>query len=304
MAKQMYFVSGDQHRAMERRWADVLRRISGIGTTLNPQLVLDRLQEMIEMPAGASQPSNLPPMRMPQLVKGLFSPTWWKVQNVRRWNSVLEWGFTEEDFKSLSPPPPFPDLPFATVVLVPYLETPDKTYRELRKVIELEHWMSDLSGMGISPSWGEKLFMCGANHEPGLRWEVIDMAGQRFRDKCEFRTPSEKEAVPLFDLELLPVAERLPHAGVLVELAHSPYWARSLSSNGGAAPEIWIPGYMRIDTRLCMEMAKWKVGDGEHLSVHAYSNTDPYSAHRKGLHASVIKMGHRIGHVLATPVLL
>lgn len=304
MAKQMYFVSGDQHRAMERRWADVLRRISGMGTTLNPQLVLDRLQEMIEMPAGASQPSNLPPVRMPRLINGLFSPPAWKIANVRRWNSVFEWGFTEEDFKNLPPPPPVPDLLCATVVLVPYLETPLKTYRELRKVIEFEHWASDLSGMILLEGWGDALYVCGVEHKPGLRWEVIDMAGgQMFRDETSQGRGTGGGVVSAFDTKLLPPAERLPHAGVLAELAHSPYWARSLSSNGGTAPEIWIPGYVIGDTRFHLETA-WNVGDGKHLHVHAHSNIEPYAPHRKSLHVESVNMSHRTGFNLATPVLL
>lgn len=305
MAKEMYFVTGDEYRAIGRRWADVLRRLSGKGTSLSPQLVLDRLQEMSELPAEAFQHSKKASEKMPPLIKGVFSPAWRKIDNVRRWNEERKWGFTEADFRNLPPPPSFPqDLPFATVVLVPYLETPLKTYAELREVIRQEHWKNVLNAMGLNEAWGDNLFVCGTNHAPGLRWEVINMDGPRFRDKSEFCTPSVKAETPQFDSALIPPAEYLPHAGVLAELAHSPYWARSLSSNGGAAPEIWIPGYTIFDARLgCKDV--FRAGDdGKHISIRAYSDVDPYATHREGVYAEIVNMKHRIGFILATPVLV
>lgn len=297
----MYFVSGDQHRAIEKRMAEVMRRISGKGTTLNPELVLDRLQEMVELSANARQVSQRHTKEMSLLENDMFVPSYWKIRNVKRWNKERNWGFSEKDFRDLGPAPDYPDdRPFATAVLVPYLDTPRRTVDELRQVLAKEHWQSWLGGLNSYNWQHQELMVCGAPHEPGLRWEVIDMdGGPRFADRSNLQ---KSGAIP-FEASLLEPG-RLPHAGVLAELAHSPYWARSLSSNGGAAPGIWVPGYVMVDTFTHKPDEHAVVGGGEHLYVEAHSQTDSYAPHRESITIDTVLMRGRIGFDLATPVLL
>ena len=85
MAKKQYFVSGEEYRTAEKRMEEIMRRLAGKGTTLNPQFALDRLQEIVEAGEKRPQPSRKKPSFMPKLIKGLFSPQDIKIKNVKRW---------------------------------------------------------------------------------------------------------------------------------------------------------------------------------------------------------------------------
>jgi hypothetical protein len=177
------------------------------------------------------------------------------------------------------------------VVLVPYLATPQQTYAELGAVIHHEHWESDHRAKHYE--WSGDLAVCGAPHEPGLRWEVIDMDGGPRCAHTLFGGELVSDRSPLLS------AEFLPHAGVLAEIAHSPYWARSL---GGAVPAIWIPGYVSLAKHMGIDPV---VGNGEHVMVTGYSNSDTYAKHRRG-----VRLEHFRPHAwsadreLSTPVLM
>jgi hypothetical protein len=280
---------------------EIMRRLSGKGTTLNPQFVLDRLQEMVEAGEETPQPSKSKPILMPKLVKGLFSPLNVKLENVRRWNEIRNWGFTESDFANLPAPPPYPDNKFGTVVLVPYLETPLKTYQELMWAMKYEHWLCDERGFCLL--W-DMLVVCGIPHEPGLKWEVIDMAGGvEWKEKNEvgFKGHPIK----------LPPPELMPHAGVLAEMAHSPYWARSLYSFVGV-PGVWVPGYMRIPKEDQMSPCWIESGEylkptfGKHLYFEACTDDfhHSYDHHRRGWRSDGDYMKEGEYSTYAVPVLM
>ena len=279
MAKQLYFVSGGEFRAAKSRMLEIESRLMQKGTTLSPQFLLDRLQELVEAGEESPQPSKRKSTFLPSLVKGLFTPTHIKLENVRRWNEQRNWGFTEADFANLPAPPSYPKNQFGTVVLVPYLETPLKTYQELVAIMRYEHWESDGGAFSLM---FDRLEVCGAPHEPGLRWEVIDMGGGRNWHK---QTGTNFQGYPL----VFPPPELMPHAGVLAEIAHSPYWARSLYSYNGV-PGVWIPGYMTIPNEKDMAPSWIESGEylkpsfGKHVFIESFSYwaSHQYLDHKDG----------------------
>src|SRR4051794_11160343 len=82
--------------------------------TLDADTVLRSLQLLVT--GGRSR-------RTRDLIHGLFVPPADQVDNVRRWNELYLWGFTERDFSDIGAPPSWPDGDLLAVVLVPSLAT-------------------------------------------------------------------------------------------------------------------------------------------------------------------------------------
>jgi hypothetical protein len=164
-----------------------------------------------------------------QRPKSLFVNTNEQIANVIRWNEEFNWGFTEDDFEKLEPPPAWPLNEMICVVLVPYLQTVQFTLEALWDIAKKYHPMA-LSNQGFC-SDPQKLYLCGTvEHHPGLRWEVIDL-GSNF-----------DAGSMLCAQEQMPIPEQAPHAGVLAVAAHCPNWVSQIDDRN--IPSVWIPGYI------------------------------------------------------------
>lgn len=164
-----------------------------------------------------------------------------------------------------------------------------------------EHWLFDCTWFSLL--W-KQLVVCGAPHEPGLRWEVIDMGGGL--------DWSQKKEVSWEGLAMhLPPKELMPHAGVLAEIAHSPYWARSLYSFNGI-PGIFVPGYMSVRKNEKIPRCHIESGEylepeyGEHVCIESWT-TDfghSYDAHCLGWKSATGKLIEGSISEFAVPVLM
>lgn len=170
------------------------------------------------------------------LVHGLFTKVEDQVKRVHELNGERGWGFTDADFtvaeKSI---PKWPEDKLVAVVLVPYLA--DKkddegkivmtglecTFHELWAVAAQEQHANG-RWEGYDQAGPDKLrLLKGIEHKPGLRWEVIDLGGQRGKKPMDVRSPKS------------------PHAGILAAAALHHEWIRAM--DGDAVPYAWLPGY-------------------------------------------------------------
>lgn len=234
-AKQRYAVSGEEYRSIQARFNEIMRQIeNGTGSSLDPQQVLHDLQLTIEH--RSATPSTKKGKQMPVLVHGLFSSIAQKIENVMRWNEHCHWGFTEQDFKKLPPPPAWPSNRLVTVTLVPYLADPRQTFLCLVKLMRQEFWefMTDFYEETLT-----EVAVTGTEHQPGLKWEVIDMGGgfiwEAFKE-------GQSERTWFHPVTEIPGPDKRPNAGILAEALHSPYWARQMDSWHGT-PGVYVPGY-------------------------------------------------------------
>jgi hypothetical protein len=180
-----------------------------------------------------------------QNVPSLFTPPEVQLDMVRAWNAKYGWGFTKDDFaRAAAKVPTVPvgkkKRPLAAVTLVPYLpdlpgEAPETSgvYRTFRALTECaaEAHPSLVLTEAVSLADGEKLgFFYGLTHEPGLRFEVIDLGAL-------WDTVEGMSIEDAFD-QYLPT---FPHASVLASVALHPEWAKAV--DGVKVPWVLMPGY-------------------------------------------------------------
>jgi len=164
----------------------------------------------------------------PHLVHGLFVSTKDQVANIQEWNAKRSWGFVEADFTNLPPAPAWPADRLTAVVLVPYLETVQRTLDELWQITgarQKNRWrweklLSDVEHLTL---------LDGVEHKPGLRWEVIDLGANW--DKKDGIAPATVRS-----------AASSPHAGIIAAGAHFPRWVRAMDRKN--VPYAWAPGYV------------------------------------------------------------
>ena len=176
----------------------------------------------------------------PDLIGGMFTPPADQVKNLRFWNLQQEWGFTEDEILEVEDQLSnfaWPNDLLVVLVLVPYLETVERTIDELWALAAVGQTASRRAAALKSDSAHLRLNE-SLQHERGLRWEVIDLGSNW--DRHAGISPQD-------------VARSggrhgmLAHVGLLALAAHSPVWVRSM--DGELVPYVWLAGYdIRLDS--------------------------------------------------------
>jgi hypothetical protein len=166
----------------------------------------------------------------------MFAPPEIQLENLRRWNQDRQWGLDEPIDQLPEPPRPKNPGEMTTVVLTPYLETPQRTLDELWDICEKS---GEYRTYRHGQDWPKTQITTkpGVCHNPmTVQWEVIDlMAEYEPRDIIK----------PANDYS----GTRIPNAGVLAIATHSPRWVKSFLGKEVRSPEgtpcigFWIPGY-------------------------------------------------------------
>lgn len=208
-----YPVTGDQYRDIDRKILELKRQLNQKdGCPQDPEYIKKGLQALIEGRFKAK------PRRKIDYVFGMFAPVEIQVENIRKWNIRYGWDFTEGQIsRAASSVPAWPmDTRFKALVLVPYLETVQRTFENLWIVASARHAKSRREECLASTP--EYMRMRKGIKHPGhcLRWEIINLDG----------TLSRVENY-----------SRYPHAGVLAVAAQHPRWLRKLASDPGFTPD-------------------------------------------------------------------
>lgn len=163
------------------------------------------------------------------LVHDIFLSPGKQIARVRRLNLKRKWGFTDKDFRQAETSiPKWPEDKLVAVTLVPYLDDEKmckrikRTFRELWEVAASAQHASWIRG-GNTDSDPLRLLK-GATHQPGLRWEVIDLGCNRSQPPVEIRSSKSS-----------------PHAGILAAAMLHPEWVKHM--DGDNVPYVWLPGY-------------------------------------------------------------
>ncbi len=229
----------DLARPRPRQFSGAMMRLEKVAVWLDPQ-------------RATVKPSPVTARPNPELVHGLFVPSDVQIKNVKCWNQRSGWGFSEEDFAKLPPPPAWPDSPLVAVVLTPYLpDTPE--VKGVQRTFD-EHWAIAAARQRNSWRWDELLsdpehlqLFPGITHEPGLRWEVVDL-GANWDPKNDIAPLAVRSP------------ERSPHAAILAAAAHHPVWVRQM--DGVTIPYVWLSGYqVTVPGRSAWQHVPWLYWD-------------------------------------------
>ncbi len=172
----------------------------------------------------------------------LFIPVAEQIENVRRWNDDLEWGFGEEEFAALDPTPRSHPGRLVVDVVVPYL---DYLYlgADEEGLDGVRHTCHELWLLAAQqqPNWWcwdrswdiwvrrpkPVRLLAGIVHRPGIRRVTVDLAAHwkpgRHLRPAQLRGPDSA------------------HAEVLAAAAHFPRWVRAM--DGRYVPHTWVSGY-------------------------------------------------------------
>lgn len=194
---------------------------------------------------------------------------------VKQWNSERSWGL-DEQLRQLPKAPIVIDRKrLTTVVLVPYLDTPQRTFTELWAIAESRY--SGMNHVELGGRYNGRIKTKPGVVHPSmeLRWEVIDF-GSDYDNRSPTRPPADYTGLA-----------QSPSAGVLAAIALFPLWVEAMvesvaDSSDYIGPEVatavWIPGY-----QYCHRLAKyWPEtpsigGEGSWLALHAFSDERPFA---------------------------
>lgn len=180
-------------------------------------------------------PSVVDAVDTANLVRRLFTGLTDQVSRVRQWNDEFGWGFTRDDLGKAEGwiGPHISDWPadrLIAITLVPYL--PDQG--EIRGMERTFHMLWRVAARqqkgscrwdGYNDAGRERIqLLKGIEHQPGLRWEVIDLGVNRGKAPKDVRDPRTS-----------------PHAGILASAALHPEWVRQMDEID--IPYVWAPGY-------------------------------------------------------------
>lgn len=152
-----------------------------------------------------------------------------QVENLQRWNDEFDLGIPKKWFEQLGVSPVAPDERLVVVTLVPYLKGKrgvsgvQRTFDALWKITASVQ-PNDYRGPLMQSDSEHLRLLEGIEHEPGLRWEVIDLGVNKDQAPKAVRDPSNSA-----------------HAGVLATAAHHPEYVQA--QNGNDVPYLWLPGY-------------------------------------------------------------
>ncbi|MGI8751360.1 MAG: hypothetical protein ACR2MN_03440 [Acidimicrobiales bacterium] len=169
----------------------------------------------------------------------MFIPVAEQIDNVRRWNGYLDWGFDEEDFVTVDLTPRAHAGPLVVDVVVPYLRgltlgADVETLNEVRHTCH-ELWLLAKRQHPNSWCWDRSLWLNlpkpvrlldGIVHRPGIRRVTVDL-GAHWQPGLHIRPGLVRD-------------QDSAHAEVLAAAAHFPRWIRAMGRN---VPHTWISGY-------------------------------------------------------------
>ncbi len=150
------------------------------------------------------------------------------------------WGLPDAWFsKAERSIPAWPEATLVPVTLVPYLPNEalatGKRKKPMTGAVRTFHELWDAASSVHAGRWlwesfknttpSKVMLLPGIRHMPGLRWEIINLGGQRNERPAEVRHP-----------------ERSPHAGILAAAMLHPEWVRHM--DGEVIPYVWLPGYV------------------------------------------------------------
>jgi hypothetical protein len=298
VAKTKYFVTGKQHRSAKAMMGEILSRYEGPnGCSLDPAKVQKMLQLILDnkMPVQTKALSQ----KVPQLREGMFASMKLQVENVRRWNKAYNWGFTDDELCAADTSMiQFSEETMGkswgkcllTKTLVPYLDTPFRTFQALTKVMEDEHWTHS-EGFDFYKLSEERFRISGVQHQPGLRWEMIDLPGGE-----NWEGGGDNQYQPFS----LPPVDQRPNAGILAEAAHSPFWARQLSSFFGV-PGVVLTGY---EIQVALNEKSWGNPFLTSPDNKGWWRKERFTPHRQGWYMGLTTEAENGNSPLASPILL
>lgn len=202
------------------RHNEIIKRL-GNGS-LNPTDVLAAYQRIIERQFDSG------------LIPEMYVSPKVQLANVCNWNHVQGWGFTEEDIQRAEAALEsftWPNDRLTALVLVPYLDTVQRTFEELWAAA-LPPQPRNLRKAVIKSDAEHLRLLEGIEHVPGLRWEVIHLGANQVDLKWETRmgvSPEEARNT------------NSAHAGVLAAAGHFPKWVQAM--DGVKVPYVFLPGY-------------------------------------------------------------
>lgn len=195
---------------------EILKRIDN--GSLAEEDVFSALQDIIEGKFGQSG-----------LIQEMFVSPETQLANMRSWNLERGWGFIDAYFieaEAALANVTWPSNRLTALVLVPYLDTVQRTFDELWAVasgIQPNNWRWEELKSGKK----NLRLLDGIEHKPGLRWEIIDL-GANWDRQTGLRPVDVRDTTSA-------------HAGILAAAAHFPKWVQAM--DGDKVPYVWLPGY-------------------------------------------------------------
>ena len=167
-----------------------------------------------------------------------------QLANVRRWNGIRGWGFTEADFDSVDLTP-IEHSGLVVDVIAVYLPNQGKTsgiqwtFEELW-FIASSHQPSGWRLPELKSDHKHLRLLDGIEHVPGIRRVTVDL-GANWKLANGIISPMDVRN------HYLAHVEALTHAEVLAAAAHFPKWVKAM--DGEHIPYVWMPGYQVTPSR-------------------------------------------------------
>jgi hypothetical protein len=197
-----------------------------------------------------------------ELIGGLFIPPDMQLHVVRQRNLKRNWRFTDDDFRLLGEPPPWPGRNLYAVVLDVTLDTVPQTFEEawnLAAVVQRSAWCwhqlkADSNHLRLLP---------GVRHHRGLRWVIIDL-GANWEQKTGI-SPADVRS-----------PQTSPASALLWAASYFPRWPQAM--DGINVPYVWIPGYQLTTA----DLGAWELVPflGWYRLCHAVTLSGIYARHR------------------------
>lgn len=207
-----YFPTGNEYRDTDRKMREIKRQLDQDGgSPLDPKEVASLLQDIVDSPVR-------------RLIANMFLPAEHQLVLVEKLNRWFKWGFTDNNFLDLGPPPPWPQgNKLAAVILDVSLESVSETFEKA--------WNRAMSVQRDGRRWAHLWFdsnhlrlFSGQHHQRGLRWQVVDLGANIDRAPQDVRD-----------------AKTSPSSAPLWMAYFSPRWIEAM--NNDDVPSVWLPGY-------------------------------------------------------------
>lgn len=212
---RLCFVTKEQREEIRRLLEEILKKVGegDVASPLDPEATIKALRIVLE---GV--------FPLTDLIHGLFIPPEKQLELARRWNDLRGWGFTEEDFAKLSPPPSWPDSPLCVVVLNISLNTICMTVEEAWDIFQ-SVYSGNCHRHFVLTDKNHLRLLEGIVFQPrSLKWVVIDLGANVDQTPQEIHNPKNS-----------------PHSAVLWAAAYFPLWVQAMCQQ--RVPGVFITGY-------------------------------------------------------------